>query len=365
MLRRSHNHFCFQATILAVLVLMIFSGCVDQIEFERSPSEILLVVQGRKALGKTPTEIKLGTSSPYGVFEPGEPIPFAKVSMFNHLGEEEILTEDPLNPGTYRSEGEMIPGIPGHAYHIEIQLDNGDMYRSIPDTMPNLFRVDQAYFKLTEYEFFNEFGFLVNRDRIQVFIDTSFPLTQKGPYFRWLTQEVWRFSEADKPWDPLYFPKTCYVKEITSPQYLPLYNGDIQETSKIEEQLVAFTDINYSFLEKHYFNIYQMSLSAEAYAYWERVDRVSNQVGTIFDAPPAPIRSNIYNIADSSEVVLGFFETAAIDTARFFTLPRDFPDITIFDICEPDFRFSPPRFNRTCENCLMIPDSQLERPDYF
>ena len=347
-----------------ILGVLFLSGCVDQIDFERGDTEVLLVVEGRKTMGKSPTAIRLRWSAPYGI-DDNEPVSFAQISMFNEQGDAEYFEEDPLKPGTYISSGEMITGIPGQAYFIEIKLESGQTYRSVPDTMPYFLPLHQVYFDLTEYEFFNEYGFPVKKDRIRVFVNSSFPTIKNGPYFRWEVKDVWSFNEVLKPWDPLFYPKTCYIEEVTSPQYIPLFNGDIQETNQIEGQMVGFRDINYSFLEKHYFNVYQIALSAEGYAYWERLNRVTNKVGNIFDAPPATVRGNMYNVDNPNEIVLGFFETAAIDTARFFTLPQDFSGIPIYDICEPDYRFTPPRFNDVCDNCLQIRNSTLKRPDYF
>lgn len=58
---------------------------------------------------------------------------------------------------------------------------------------------------------------------------------------------------------------------------------------------------------KYLVTIEQQSLTKSAYDFWELVDEQNNNVGSVFDTPPARIRGNLYNVTNPDDVVLGYF----------------------------------------------------------
>ena len=100
-------------------------------------------------------------------------------------------------------------------------------------------------------------------------------------------------------------------------------------------------------------------MTQNAYNYWFEIDEIANNVGGLFDTPPATIRGNIYNINDESELVLGYFEASASSIIRVKTFRQDIP-YDIQNPCETSWNVP-----EQCLNCLIIPGSTLERPDYW
>ncbi len=83
--------------------------------------------------------------------------------------------------------------------------------------------------------------------------------------------------------------------------------------------------VDWSFYEKHYFTLYQSAMTRDAIEYWRKVDILANQVGSIFDTPPAEINGNIKNLNNQDEKVYGYFQTVNETYHRFTLYKEDLP----------------------------------------
>ncbi|NBA89040.1 DUF4249 family protein [Emticicia sp. CRIBPO] len=63
-------------------------------------------------------------------------------------------------------------------------------------------------------------------------------------------------------------------------------------------------------------SVQQTSLTANAYRYFKLIQDQAVNTGTLADTPPAPIKSNVTNIARESELVLGFFSASSVSEVR-------------------------------------------------
>ena len=107
--------------------------------------------------------------------------------------------------------------------------------------------------------------------------------------------EAFRLSPTDFP-DPFgSVPPSCYIVQNADPQRIVLFNGEDLKTTTVENLLVVSRIVDWIFLEKHHFTIYQSALTRDAMEYWRKVNILANQVGSIFDTPPADITGNIKN----------------------------------------------------------------------
>jgi hypothetical protein len=75
--------------------------------------------------------------------------------------------------------------------------------------------------------------------------------------------------------------------------------------------------VRYSILVKQY------ALTEEAYKYWEILQKNTQQLGTLFDPQPSQLKSNIHNIANASEPVLGFVSACVVEEKRLFINNRE------------------------------------------
>lgn len=340
-------------------LLLILFGCIDEINFNTANSsptfltvDGLLSTSGRQVLRLFRiNSLKIGDAVPVNT---------ASVSVLdeNGLRFDYQLVED----GIYELPEGVFTSQPGKGYHLEIILEN-KVYHSSAQIMPKLAPADSIYQKFEIEVIDTGNGVFTEEKVINIYLDTSIP--QDGNYYlRWTVNELYSFSEIPCGLDPTF---TCYIRkrQNTNPQLIQLASNEGNNLQRIDELKVAtkrnLISANGEFRERHYFSAYQYSTTREAYEYWQQVEKVTAQVGSIFDEPPASIKGNIFNIDDEEEVVLGYFEVAAIDTVRTFILASDFMGFVVL----PNFCGQSLENARKCCNCLLIDGASHDRPDWF
>ncbi len=350
-MRHLHKLACF-FTILTL-------GCVERYNFIPEDPVSLLVIDGSIHQGKGPYEVRLSRTSAFGS------APFsvsdAQVTLFDDLGNQERY-EEGLEFGVYEGGFEM-QGQPGRTYYIEVVI-RGNTYRSQPQKMPSPIRADSAYFETLVEPVVSEEGNVTEDRLIKVYVDTPTRQGEGNVWLRWKYDVNYAVFERDC--GPLDLRKTCYVTEITNTQDILLYSSENTNANQLNGFLITTEDTypRYAFSTRHYFNIYQHATTLEAYEYWQKVRRVANQVGSVFDAPPAAVPGNLYNVNDADETVLGFFEATAIDTVRTFMTRGDLAPLVVSEFCGFAPNSQPPNREACCE-CLLLENTTLERPDYW
>ncbi|CAN5188674.1 hypothetical protein BH23BAC1_BH23BAC1_49420 [soil metagenome] len=348
--------------IYLLSILILFNSCLEPIEFKTPKQLNLLVVDGKITNSLTGNIIKLSRTSETDRIL--EPVFGATVKIYDNTGREEnYYSRHDLGGGTYFHKGDIVKGESGLTYFIEITLiEDGSVYRSIPETMPYLTATDSAYIDFKTIKEQNNIGEFVDRKVVEIFTNTKIEQQNSSVFLKWNIEEAYKLSPTDFP-DPFgNVPEPCYITAITNPQDVILFNGDLVKSDRITNKLISTRGLDYAFLDRFFFNINLSSLTREAYTYWNAVNQIVNNVGSIFDSPPAPIKGNIYNINNQDEQVLGYFQASSIKTSRIMLLRADIP-FFIPPYCE----YIPGKddYPDLCLNCLSIPTSTLERPDYF
>jgi hypothetical protein len=88
--------------------------------------------------------------------------------------------------------------------------------------------------------------------------------------------------------------------------------------------------IQYCILVKQY------SISEKEYDFWSNLKKVSENSGEIFDSQPFPVTSNIHNIKNAGEQVLGYFQASAVKQKRKYIT---FSEVTQLNL---------PNYHTTC-----------------
>lgn len=345
-------------------VWLSFTSCIEQISFPTEREGGLFVIDGRYTDENIEQTVFLGFSS--NRTSVPRPIETAQLRLFDDQGNSESYRHDPERPGTYVLTGNRIKPQIGNSYHLQVALEDGRLYKSIPEKLlaPVASLNDIKYdFSLREESLGNTI--LTEVPFIDVFIDVDFGLAEGEPfYLRWDVEEVYKFSPTDFDDFMGLIPPPCYVHVFTSAQDINLFDGRNISQSSLSNILVGSQKLDQTFLERHYFSVYQRTISQEAYEYWRKIDRIVRNVGTIFDSPPAPIKGNMFNVEDPDEEILGYFEVASSQVLRFSTILQDLP---IELSAECTFEPEKPRieYSRECLDCLRIRNSSLRRPVYF
>jgi hypothetical protein len=143
--------------------------------------------------------------------------------------------------------------------------------------------------------------------------------------------------------------------------------------------------IRYSMLVRQY------ALTEEAFKYWEILKENTQSLGTLFDKQPGQLRSNLHNLADPNEPVIGFVSACSIQERRMFInnaevspwpgalpgidcqvlfIPQD-PNFQVFNY--PDTNYAPYYFTsgaivitkKECLDCRVRAGGTNQKPPFW
>ena len=350
------------------ITLLIFNSCVDQIEFPLNLGDERLIVSGQLNdldepqyvyLSETTSKDRepLFTNGFFTINDLPRPVIGAGVRLISDKGQSWNYQE--VEQGKY--ELRSFSGVElGVAYHIEINAANRS-YRSKPEVMPIVIGEDEISYS------FDRGIFQGSPETAFISIQTQVTLPEQtgGYYLRWDVDEVyyWNLTFFPNPFNKP--PPDCYVFGFADPERITLLNGDLlNRPGGQSSQIVAERVIDQSFLSRHYFNVRQLSTTKEAFEYRQKIRELVNNTGSVFDAPPAPVKGNIENELDPNEVVLGYFEVVKAKVTRIYTTRADVP-FFIEEVCT----YAPDRpindYPSTCLSCAQFPNSTGITPDWW
>ena len=339
-------------------MLLISTNCVESYDFIPDDSGDYLVVSGTVTQEDEINRIRISRSTAFGTNAAERPVETAEVSLFDSYGRSELFINE--GNGLYAHYGYIVRPEIGGKYHIEIAYGT-KLYRTTPQEMPDPVVPDSISYEVGRVVQLNSQGNEVTFANINIQINT--PINQKTgvTYLRWNVDESWSFGE--RQCHPLHSPKSCYVNNVVNDNQIYLFTGEGISGQYLFRKKVGSKNIieQIEFVEKHYFNVNQYTLTGDAYKYWERAKELSYPAGNIFDLPPATLPGNVFNTQYPDEIVLGYFEVSAKSTARVALYRSDLAPITVpskENLCYTGY------WDICCE-CLLIRNSTTVRPDYW
>lgn len=335
-------------------LVISFSTCVSPFDFDAEAMRSSLVIAGQLTDGNNDDLVTLSRTFDFDRAR-GKPVNGATIAVVDANGNRGIYA--PVFDGTYQLDKSNFPVQVGQSYHLEITLEGGKRYESTPQTMPARVVADSLHVVFTTESNINSSGGMTEQKVIQIQVTTPLPAQT---FMRWEMDEWYDFTEFQC--SPISPPSTCYIQVQEFEQLLELEGNSNSEDSYLINRFVANKPLLFSntreFESRHYFNVYQYTLSREVFEFWSTAKSVTQQEGTIFDAPPAVIPGNLFSPDNLTEQVRGVFEVAAIDTIRTSIIQTDVSQqIVIQPFCTG--------VSQECCDCRRIPMSSREKPRWF
>jgi hypothetical protein len=307
--------------IIPALFVLVISSCVDPYTPELKGYESLLVVSGLITDEQVPYEVTLSRSF-QRADSVAQKVKDAMVLIADETGRITYLRN--LGNGTYVTDPEEFTGSTGKTYTLHITTADGKEYISAPARMLPVPDIESIY-----YEKDNDIGGANNKisEGIRFYVNAPNG-SGETQYVRWEYEETWKFRLNDyKRFN--YFSDTsilpvgvikefCWKTRNSSDILIgSMTPGENSATNDVPVCFVASAEsdrltIEYSLLVKQY------SLSGEAYEYLNNLKLVNEAGGTIFDKQPFPVISNITNVNDPGEKVLGYFQVSSVRKERIF-----------------------------------------------
>lgn len=338
-------------SMLKIPVLMVciiaLTTCIDPYYPELGNYESLMVVDGLVTDKNIPSEVRL-TKTFQTLDSVPEKISDAIVYVTDEAGNRANFYYS--GDGVYKSRTSEFSGQPGKTYTLHIETVDGKKYLSEPCVMFSVPGIDSVYYtrreKINSATGNEESGIEISLDSDETNGDNEF--------LRWEYEETWKFR---MPFPQKYiFVSDSEIIELknikehcwkTNKSNEILTNLILPDHNSIKNEALCFIPpaesdrltIQYSILVK------QFSISSREYTFWNNLKQVNETGGNIFDTQPYPVISNIYNIGDPDEKVLGYFKVSAVKEKRIFITANDIKGLNL-----PSYKYSCQEFVVSPEN---------------
>jgi len=294
---------------LFLLILLATCSCVTQFIPETRNVNNFPVVEGLLTDQNNSYKIKISSSSQLDTKSfNNSPITGCVVSVSDDAGNNYLFQE--TQAGLYSSDSTKFRGEVGREYILHITSGN-HFYESRPVKMQPVPPIDSVY---AEIVYNNNYSLGQTVPGYQIYVDTHDP-EKKCNFYRWDFTETWEFKLP-------YFYETiinriCWKTANSNKIF-------VKNTSVLAEDRVSKLALNFVTTEtdrlqvKYSFFVRQYSLNQEEYTYWDALQRITENVGGLYDIVPMSVESNINCIDNPAEKVLGFFSVSSVASKRIF-----------------------------------------------
>lgn len=249
-------------------------------------------------------------------------------------------------------EDDLVIAIPrtgeGSYSAPSIHVENGKKYRLRIKTNGKEYLSDVV--ELKKSPSLDSVTWRADESGVTIYID-SHDENGSTKYYQWLYTESWEYHADELSsyiWDA---PNAAAIPRNYDQMVYTCYADDnstrvlISETTRNTQDIVSDfplvklkkgtrkLQVLYSIL------VQQRALDEDAFNYWQSIQKTTENVGTLFDALPTQVISNIHNIANKDEPVMGYFTGGEVQEKRIFIDARDLPkDLQVVDglACETE-----------------------------
>lgn len=295
--------------IIYLIVAMLAGSCVSEFIPETEESKVMLVVEGLITDQPGINTIKLSKTQSLTSKTRGEPYRGCIVTITDNLGNISLLKEK--SAGIYATDSAQFIGKVGRTYKLTVRTTNSATedftYESQPVKMIPVPPIDSIYYLKNQFD--DGSGKL--REGCQIWFDSHDP-SDECRFYRWDYTETWMFQ---LPY--VVLNNTCWISENSS-------NINIKNVSILSENRIIAYPLNYVTPEsdrlskKYSLLLNQYSLNEDEFNYWEKLKKVTEEVGSLYDVTPSFIPGNVTCLEDHSQTVLGYFSVSAKKTKRLF-----------------------------------------------
>jgi hypothetical protein len=341
-----------------LLSFLIISGCITQFVPETDEDPNLLVVEGLITNQPGAYTIKLSRSMPLGKKITLKPLKGCTVTIKDDMGHTYTAKESSTS-GTYLTTPGSFQGVVGREFTLHINTNNSTTthysYGSLPMKMKAVPPIDSIFYEKVVIKESDEHSSA--RDGSQVFLNTIDP---QGlcKFYRWDYTETWKFRL------PYSVPNaTCWITNNSN-------DINVKSTSVLTEDRISRFPIKFISNEtdrlsvRYSIIVNQYSLNEDEYTYWEKLQSISEEVGSLYDITPSSVPGNIFCIEDPAEQVLGYFSVSAKTSKRIYIDDNFRGLVNYYSDCPSDTIFGRGSIPNLNSSVWVIEDHLYEMPPY-
>ena len=302
-----------------LLLILLFSHCIQPYEPDTYSYENQLVIDGKITDDPGPYQIRLSYTSE--IKNPVyRPVSNAIVEVRNTSGN--TYRFENLGEGLFISNA--FRGKPGEGYQLKISLPGGKEYESNIQYIRSVPDIDSISYSIEEVPTSNEHYYL---EGLQFYVTTHDP-ENDCQFFLWLLDETYLYH-ADFPIEYFVYrynwivPKdrkmyyTCYRSNQIARYFT--YNASNLEKVKLTEMPLHFVSTETRQLTERYsLLVNQYSVNEEAYFYYNSLNNQQTEGDDLYSKQPFQIPGNVECISHPEEKTLGYFLVAGVSKKRIF-----------------------------------------------
>jgi hypothetical protein len=310
-----NKNFIIQAAGLLLTLLLV--ECKQEYVPQIKESDVkLLVVEGYINSGQGPTSIRLSRVVDLTDNTASIPELAAGVNIESDNGNIFGLTDN--GNGEYTIPQLILDN--NVKYRVHIRTTNGKEYVSDYSPVKHTPVIDSITWQR-------------ENEGVQIYVNTHGSRNDTS-YYRWTYSETWEFHSAyhsglDFVRDPVTHAPVDLV-DRSDPEALYKCWRTQQSTQillgsseKLTEDKI-FSPIRYiepmgeELSVRYYIELTQYALSHDAYSFFQRLKKNTEQIGTLFDPQPSQLSTNIHCVNDTGEEVVGYVEVTEQQQAHIF-----------------------------------------------
>lgn len=380
--------------LISIISILLLSSCIDRINFDINlPYDLPIAIDGRITNLPGPYQVSISRSFDTQSSEYLRTSVSAKhINLLDDLGNQEELTE--VKVGLYETSPTGMRGRIGGVYKIRIELYDGRIYESLPDTILTPGTVDTLY---------HDFNLKLDQAGIEKYgFDLKVNSTgNAGSETRYMWNMIATFKAITHPelYDPLK-PNGCYpipeyygrcnliplctgLRNIgvnAAPKWVrvgpcecctcwyKLYNNApiLSEnilTAKADYKALFIDRIpldQWIFMFKIHSEVTQSTLTLNSFHFFKSIRDQKNAVGSLFQPITGKVPNNFIQIAGTQAPVNGIFYAAGVDAKSIFITRKDVPNQSM--IPEVDFNI---RGNGWFSCTELFPNASTTKPGFW
>jgi len=304
--------------VFGAAFLLLLNTCIDPYYPQLKSYESIMVVEGLISDENRAYTVKISRTIRDQNTIP-QPVSDAVVTISE---DGNIFHMQNCGQGIYNSDSLNFRGKPGKIYKLHI-VTGGDEYQSDDCMMLPVPEIDSIYFGKDQELVNNN---TQTEEGLRIFLDSR--PGENNISYRWGFEETWEFKIPnpkrydfidDKTIVPVTdIKQTCWKSSISGE--IIVHGSGSGQNSQIKKQPIWFIASSKSdrLMSEYSILVKQYSISQAEYEFWNNINKINESGDDIFASQPFPVVSNISNINDPSERVLGFFQVSAVTERRIF-----------------------------------------------
>ena len=318
--------------ILILLALFFLSGCIERYyPDEDEPKTGTLVVMANLSNKPEMKSIHISRSSTL-IYPEYDPLSGCYVEIARGDGHSREFEES--EPGNYCCFLDEQFLRTDQEYRMNIITQEGERYESEFEKIHPAPEIDSLYYIKENHGTIEPENI---EEGVQFYIDFEIE-EDSGRYLRWQLIETFEIRNPEYP--ALIFDVDRRMKDLPDssswrncwitlelPEIYTLDLGNVEGSFYRKMPLNYVSNHTRRLHYKYSLLVRQLALSKGAFSYWDELGKNLQSKGNLFENTPSLTPSNICNVNDEEELIIGYFSISGVSETRIFV--ENVPDLNI------------------------------------